>query len=43
MFITRVLQKVYFNEFSNKNINYNIKKYYKNLNARYLLNSFFII
>ena len=30
MFIIRASQKVYFNEFSNKNMFYNIEKYYKN-------------
>ena len=31
MFIIRASQKVYFNEFSNKNVYYNIEEYYKNI------------
>ena len=37
MFIIRASQKVYFNKFSNKDIYYNIKKYYKKLNAYYFV------
>ena len=43
MFITRASQKVYFNEFSNEDILYDIKKYYKNSNFQYFINFFFII
>ena len=41
--MTRVSQKVYFNEFSNKNIFYDIKVYYENLNFHYFKDFFFII
>ena len=40
MFITRVSQKVYFNEFLNEDIHYDIEKYYKNFNIHYFANSF---
>ena len=41
MFITRASQKVYFNKLSNKDISYNIEKYYKNSDFHYFRNSFF--
>ena len=41
MFIIRASQKIYFNKFSNKDIYYNIEKYYKNFNIYYFVNSFF--
>ena len=41
MFIIRASQKVYFNKFSNKDIYYDIEKYYKNSDVHYFVNSFF--
>ena len=41
MFITRVSQKVYYNEYSNEDISYNIEEYYKNPDFQYFTNSFF--
>ena len=40
MLITRASQKVYFNKFFNKNIHYNIEKYYENFNAYYFADFF---
>ena len=41
MFIIRVSQKVYCNEYSNEDIFYNIEKYHKNPDSQYFINSFF--
>ena len=41
MFITRASQKVYYNEYSNKDIFYNIEEYYENSNSQYFIDSFF--
>ena len=40
MFIIRAPQKVYFNEFFNENIHYDIEKYYENFDAHYFADSF---
>ena len=40
MLIIRASQKVYFNKFFNKDIHYNIEKYYKNFTIYYFANSF---
>ena len=40
MFITRASQKVYFNKFPNKDIFYNIEKYYKNPDFHYFRDFF---
>ena len=41
MFITRVPQKVYYNEYLNENMFYNIKEYHENSDSQYFTNSFF--
>ena len=41
MFVIRASQEIYFNKFSNKDIYYNIEKYYKNFDAHYFADSFF--
>ena len=40
MFITRASQKVYFNEFFNKDIYYDIEEYYENFDVYYFVDFF---
>ena len=40
MFITRASQKVYYNKYSNKNMLYKIKEYYKNFDFQYFTDFF---
>ena len=43
MFIIRASQKIYFNNFSNKDIHYNIEEYCKNSEFHYFRDFFIII
>ena len=43
MFIIRVSQKVYFNKFFNKDIYYDIEKYYENFDIYYFANFFLLL
>ena len=43
MFIIRASQEVYYNEYSNKDIFYNIEEYYKNSDFQYFTDFFFYI
>ena len=43
MFVTRASQEVYYNEYSNKDMFYNIEEYHRNLDSQYFTDFFFTI